>query len=80
MRRKRRITRRTAPARSQNGASEVLVRRTSSIRVVVREAFSYKVTSVGVTIFMPGTVVDFYLAPRIIDANRGPTGTADGIP
>jgi hypothetical protein len=33
------------------------VRRTSSTRVVVREAFSYKVTSVGVTIFMPGTVV-----------------------
>jgi hypothetical protein len=33
--------------------------RTSSTRVVVMEVFSYKVTSVGVTIFMPGTVVEY---------------------
>jgi hypothetical protein len=33
------------------------VRRISTTRVIVKEAFSYKVTSVGVTIFMPGTVV-----------------------
>jgi hypothetical protein len=70
MRWKRRITRkstktrRTAPARSQNGASEVLVRRTSITRVLVKEAFSYKVTSVGLTIFMPGTVVSNQLIAK----------------
>jgi hypothetical protein len=55
-----------APARSQNGASEVLERRISSTRVIVKEAFSYKVTSVGVTIFMPGTVVNLINQMRMV--------------